>query len=412
MMRALESSRTAAAAAAARRVQCKIRGWIHRQAVARLKSLRAAAATVRSATIAADARALLEGIHDSLERPGVCAANRSLMTIVPHVAIAAERQLDALHALVEKQEAEAAARAAEEVKARAAAEAKAAEVAEARARAEAEAAEARRIQEEKEAAEAAAQEVAERAKMEAEAAAAKAAAEQQRAAEARDAASKQQAAAAEARESEACKHYAISMTAATFGDCKCGWPKSAHSVASRRMAVAPTGSPGGSAWGSPGVGKVRGGGGGNRRSIALFMAQGAEGDAPTPSPAKKLGGSASAGARAACGQYRVDMTAARFGDCVCGQPKLDHSMASIQSGAGGALASHDTPVDLRHPGGGRAARRAALQRMVQDKLEDEDACECEAYRVDMTAARFGDCVCGQPKVRHSQAALRGKIRGL
>jgi hypothetical protein len=36
---------------------------------------------------------------------------------------------------------------------------------------------------------------------------------------------------------------------------------------------------------------------------------------------------------------------------------------------------------------------------------------CDRYRVDMTAARFGDCVCGKPKAAHSDAAQHAQPTG-
>jgi hypothetical protein len=43
------------------------------------------------------------------------------------------------------------------------------------------------------------------------------------------------------------------------------------------------------------------------------------------------------------------MTATRFGDCVCGQPKAAHSEAATVGGgpAPVGLSTHDKPTDLR-----------------------------------------------------------------
>ena len=78
------------------------------------------------------------------------------------------------------------------------------------------------------------------------------------------------------------------------------------------------------------------------------------------------------------------------------------------------LAPQDTPVDLRHPGGGRAARRAALRAMVNGKLDEQvgnAVAACNEYRVNMTGEVFGICVCGRPKANHNDAALRPKGTG-
>lgn len=118
---------------------------------------------------------------------------------------------------------------------------------------------------------------------------------------------------------------------------------------------------------------------------------------------------------AGCDHYRVDMTATRFGDCVCGQPKAAHSEAATVGGgpAPVGLSTHDKPTDLRHPksGGGRAARLAAQRKHITDKMESTFGA-CDAYRVDMTATRFGDCKCGYPKAQHSLTSQRvGNERG-
>ena len=34
--------------------------------------------------------------------------------------------------------------------------------------------------------------------------------------------------------------------------------------------------------------------------------------------------------------------------------------------------------------------------------------KCPAYKVDLSAAAFGQCVCGKPKAAHSAASLRHK----
>ena len=386
MMRALERSRTVAASAAATRVQSSFRSWLHRRAVRRLRDGKTGMANVRTASNAVEARALLEALYDAFEADGA-ASDRRLLRAVPAVGSVVHHELEKLHDIVEGRELEAAARAEEEAAVRRATEAAAKAKEEEEARARAAEAEARRLQEEKEAAQAEARRAEEAAKAEAEAKKAKEKEEARRAAEARDAASRQQAAQAATRTAKACEHYSVDMSALTFGDCKCGWPKAAHVVG----ASAPSGA------------SARRDG---PRTIATFMAKNRD---------EGCVGAPSGTGAAACTEYRVDMTATRFGDCKCGRPKVEHSTSAIQAGATGALAPQDTPVDLRHPGGGRAARRAALRAMVQDKLDDVEQAQeglgstCKAYRIDMTAARFGDCVCGQPKALHREAALRANV---
>ena len=102
--------------------------------------------------------------------------------------------------------------------------------------------------------------------------------------------------------------------------------------------------------------------------------------------------------QAGCDNYRVDMTASRFGDCVCGFPKSAHSADATVRGADNMpLSTYDKPTDLRNKprvAGGRAARLAQQRAHVNEKLA-ADFFACDEYRVDMTAARFGDCKCGK-----------------
>ena len=102
------------------------------------------------------------------------------------------------------------------------------------------------------------------------------------------------------------------------------------------------------------------------------------------------------------------MTAARFGDCVCGFPKSAHSADATVRGADNMpLSTYDKPTDLRHPksGGGRAARLAAQRAHINEKMGAQFFA-CDEYRLDMNAARFGDCKCGYPKTQHSLTSQR------
>ena len=93
----------------------------------------------------------------------------------------------------------------------------------------------------------------------------------------------------------------------------------------------------------------------------------------------------------ACDEYRVDMTASRFGDCKCGFPKSAHKESAVRTGA--------------RPRGTTAIEKTAFfKKKVEDDL-GEWAQACDEYRVDMTAARFGDCKCGFPKSAHKATAV-------
>ena len=89
--------------------------------------------------------------------------------------------------------------------------------------------------------------------------------------------------------------------------------------------------------------------------------------------------------RMACDNYRVDMAGANFGDCKCGRPKIEHASPA----AGGAKRIHPTdrvsaPVFSKHV----------------ESLDTAPSGACDEYRVDVAAAKFGDCKCGHPKAAH------------
>ena len=376
MMRALERSRTVAASAAATRVQSSFRSWLHRRAVRRLRDGKTGMANVRTASNAVEARALLEALYDAFEADGA-ASDRRLLRAVPAVG-SVVHELEKLHDIVEGRELEAAA--GSRKKRRCVALRRPRPRRRRRRRRGRGQPKARRLQEEKEAAQAEARRAEEAAKAEAEAKKAK------------------------EKEEACCRGPRCSKPSASKPPL--GRPRREHYLSTcprhvRRLQV----------WMAEG--------GACRWCVRAVGRKRCDGPRTVPHLWRRTGtgcvGAPSGTGAAACTEYRVDMTATRFGDCKCGRPKVEHSTSAIQAGATGALAPQDTPVDLRHPGGGRAARRAALRAMVQDKLDDVEQAQeglgstCKAYRIDMTAARFGDCVCGQPKALHREAALRANV---
>lgn len=161
-----------------------------------------------------------------------------------------------------------------------------------------------------------------------------------------------------------------------------------------------------------------------------------EGSAPSPSGVETGG---------ACDNYRIDMTASKFGACKCGWPKADHKIsAAAPQRARPAwkpqqmkLHPSDGPqgaVNMRHPPTGRPmdVRMQEIQAKVHAQVEaavvdavtsqpqpakpavkaakaeataevvdvSEAQPACDNYRLDMAAARFGDCKCGRPKSEH------------
>ena len=93
----------------------------------------------------------------------------------------------------------------------------------------------------------------------------------------------------------------------------------------------------------------------------------------------------------ACDNYRIDMAATRFGDCKCGFPKAAHTITTSAAPA-------------RPSGGSGRVKAIARQSSVDDAGQ-----ACDNYRIDMAAARFGDCKCGFPKVAHKAPAAAPQL---
>lgn len=93
--------------------------------------------------------------------------------------------------------------------------------------------------------------------------------------------------------------------------------------------------------------------------------------------------------RGACSEYRVNMQAEKFGECVCGWPKAAHSAESL-------AAKKETSKRHKRVGSGE----------LRGKMVQKGFCACERYVVDMESANFGQCGnCGAPKADHSPEAL-------
>ena len=89
----------------------------------------------------------------------------------------------------------------------------------------------------------------------------------------------------------------------------------------------------------------------------------------------------------ACDDYRIDMTAATFGACKCGQPKSAHNLTN----KGPASPSPKKLVSVFVP-------------KAEGEAESSGDGACSNYRVDMAAAAFGQCKCGHPKAAHAVTA--------
>jgi hypothetical protein len=89
----------------------------------------------------------------------------------------------------------------------------------------------------------------------------------------------------------------------------------------------------------------------------------------------------------ACDNYRVNMQAEEFGQCMCGWAKAAH-----------------TPEALAKKGKKEAMRKVGSQEL-RDKFVKKEKCSCERYEVNMQSANFGECVCGEAKSEHTAEAL-------
>ena len=90
----------------------------------------------------------------------------------------------------------------------------------------------------------------------------------------------------------------------------------------------------------------------------------------------------------ACGNYRVNMQAETFGECMCGWPKSAHTAEALAKKV-------DEKVEVKR----------VNSEDLRGKLQAKHTCSCERYVVNMQSDNFGECMCGQPKAAHSAAAL-------
>ncbi|GBG25116.1 Hypothetical Protein FCC1311_013342 [Hondaea fermentalgiana] len=138
-----------------------------------------------------------------------------------------------------------------------------------------------------------------------------------------------------------CKNYRVDTTADKFGTCKCGWDKTAHETKGENKAA-------------QALSRLRSGKGND----GAFSS----GDGP-------------------CQNFRVDVTADKFGMCKCGYHQSEHKEKA------------DNP-----------ARRAlqSLRSTSSSKPMTPDGKPCHNYVADVKADRFGMCVCGFHKSEHGE----------
>ena len=85
-----------------------------------------------------------------------------------------------------------------------------------------------------------------------------------------------------------------------------------------------------------------------------------------------------------CAEYKLDMQAAKFGYCVCGEAKQRHSPAALEN---------------------QKSSKLSPDKFVREAKEKGEA--CEMFSLDLTRG-FGQCRCGKAKAEHSaEAQLSG-----
>lgn len=150
-----------------------------------------------------------------------------------------------------------------------------------------------------------------------------------------------------------CRLYEPNLKAASFGECKCGRPRSEHSDAALKAG-------------------------------ALHSSKAKPDEAA-------LVESMTHRDKADCLKYQPNLQAASFGECVCGRPHADHTEAALKAGAHFVSQKKLDEVALR-------------EKMTRRELTD-----CAAYRPNLEAKAFGECVCGQPRAAHTDAALKAGV---
>jgi len=153
------------------------------------------------------------------------------------------------------------------------------------------------------------------------------------------------------KEYNACNEYHINMQAENFGDCICGRPKAEHADSAIK------------------------------------------GDKPvTPT----IVDSEQVRARfahnnniASCKEYRVNMQAANFGECVCGRPKAEHTAEALK--------------------GAETERQAVDEEELRKKMTAREKTTCKEFVLDMDPnAPFGQCTCGRPKKEHLETSIKSQ----
>lgn len=146
-----------------------------------------------------------------------------------------------------------------------------------------------------------------------------------------------------------CNNYRVDLTATGFAICKCGFPRDAHITKEENKAAQALRNL-----------KMK-----NSQRINVNDVDWSNGEGK------------------ACKNYRVDVNAENFGDCVCGFPK-------------------DAHVDRGENNAAKALKKLRSTQSAKDNFRPRTGKPCNNYKVDLNAENFGDCLCGFPKEAHIQ----------
>jgi len=150
--------------------------------------------------------------------------------------------------------------------------------------------------------------------------------------------------------SNPCGSYRTDTTAKAFGQCKCGWPRADHAAKKSNKA---------------------------EEALNRLKSSTTVGLNDTTGRASMNG---------ACMNFRVDVTASKFGVCKCGKMQSDHRAEKVNP-ARQALKSLKAAGSSRNP--------------VQARLMTNGK-PCNEYQVDPKADSFGLCFCGFKKADHME----------
>jgi len=91
-----------------------------------------------------------------------------------------------------------------------------------------------------------------------------------------------------------------------------------------------------------------------------------------------------------CPKYQVNLESSKFGECLCGRPKAEHSPEALAKNARDGQTAGTT-------------RRDADE--MRTKFVQKEKVDCIKYAPNLTSGEFGVCVCGAKRADHTDVAL-------